>query len=284
MSNTLFSEAVRPLIKTYFEEDDLGRNLIYVNSLPMDEVDCTLKLKDDLMVAGLPFFVEVFNYLSPGILNYDSFKEFEGRVFKKSDKAEIKFKLPFAVALTGERIALNLLQQASSIATYTNKYVEKVKGSTISILDTRKTTPGHRSLEKYAVVTGGGNNHRLGQADMWMVKDNHKSFFGGVKEAVDFFKQMKGFYTPIEVEVHDLKEFDEVIELGVRHLMLDNFSPDQVRQAIAKKPAGVTIEVSGGIRLDTIGGYIIEGVDAISVGALTNGAPNVDISLKYYKN
>jgi len=284
MSNTLFSEAVRPLIKTYFEEDDLGRNLIYINSLPMDEVNCTLKLKDDLILAGLPFFVEVFNYLSPGVLNYEIFKKYEGTKFNKSENGEIKFKLPFGIALTGERIALNLLQQASSIATYTSKYVAKVEGRGISILDTRKTTPGHRSLEKYAVVIGGGNNHRLGQADMWMVKDNHKSFFGGVKEAVDFFKNMKGFYTPIEVEVHDLSEFDEVINLGVKHLMLDNFSPEQVREAIRKKPAGVTIEVSGGIRLETISNYIIDGVDAVSVGALTNGAPNVDISLQYFKN
>lgn len=283
MHNHLMSKAIRPLIESYFNEDDLSRNLYYINSLPNDPVSCSLKLKDDLILAGLPYFLEVFKFLGVDTIDEKLLLSHEGQVFKKSDMSEIHFELPFSVALTGERIALNLLQKTSAIATYTNRYVEKAKAKNISILDTRKTTPGHRSLEKYAVRVGGGSNHRLGQTDLWMVKDNHKSFFGGVREAVEFFRDMKGFYTPIEVEVHSIKEFDEVLELGVKHMMLDNFSSEEIREVISKKPSDVTIEVSGGIRLNNIDDYLIEGVDAISVGALTYDAPHVDISLKYFK-
>ncbi|EQC45959.1 carboxylating nicotinate-nucleotide diphosphorylase [Bacteriovorax sp. DB6_IX] len=283
MSNPLISNAVRATIESYFVEDDLSRNLYYINALPNDMVKCKLKLKDNLVLAGLPYFVEVFRFLGDDSINYDFFKKYEGQSFKKDDKVEIEFELPFSIALTGERIALNLLQHASSIATYTNKYVKKASDKGIAILDTRKTTPGHRSLEKYAVRVGGGYNHRLGQTDLWMVKDNHKNFFGGVKEAVEFFRSMKGFYTPIEVEVHDINEFDQVLAMGVKHMMLDNFSPEDIRKVIKKKPTDVTIEVSGGIRLSTIDDYLIKGIDAISVGAITYGAPPVDISLKYSK-
>ena len=283
MHNHLVSKAIRPLIESYFTEDDLSRNLFYVSSLPHDTVKCSLKLKDNLVLAGLPYFIEVFKFLGAGSFNEMDLLEYEGKTFHKSDKSEINFELPFSVALTGERIALNLLQTASAIATYTHQYVEKAKESNISILDTRKTTPGHRSLEKYAVRIGGGSNHRLGQTDLWMVKDNHKSFFGGVKEAIEFFRNMKGFYTPIEVEVHSISEFDEVLNLGVKHMMLDNFSPEEIKEVVGKKPSGVTIEVSGGIRLNNLDDYLIAGVDAISVGALTNNAPHVDISLKYFK-
>ncbi len=282
METRLISKGVRPLIEAYFSEDDLTRNLYYINSLPRDIVKCKLKLKDDLIVAGLPFFVETFNYLGAS-LRYSDFEKYEGMSVQKSDNVIIEFDLPFNIALTGERIALNLLQKGSSIATYTNQYVERVEGSGITILDTRKTTPGHRSLEKYSVRVGGGSNHRLGQTDLWMVKDNHKSFFGGVKEAVEFFRSMHGFYTPIEVEVHDLKELKEVKAMGVKHIMLDNFSPDEIKEAVSEKDSIMTYEVSGGIRLNNIDGYLIDGVDAISIGALTNNAPSVDISLKYSK-
>lgn len=283
MGHTLVANSLRDTIKSYFVEDDLNRNIYYLKALPNDMVECHLKIKDDLVLAGLPYFVEVFNYLSSGILSYKSFNQFEGATFKKADKLEIEFALPFSIALTGERIALNLLQHASSIATYTKKYVDLAAKKNIAILDTRKTIPGHRSIEKYAVAVGGGYNHRFGQTDMWMVKDNHKNFFGGVENAINFFKSIKSFYGPIEVEVHNLDEFDQVVNLGVQHIMLDNFSPSDVEKVVGKKPKGVTIEVSGGVRLANIESYLINGVDAISIGALTNGAPTVDISLKYYR-
>lgn len=280
MTNLLINKALQESIADYFKEDDLSRNLNYIQSLPSDEVQCRLKIKDDMILCGLPYFVESFNYLGAN-LKYEDFKKYEGRQYQKDEMAEIHFTLPFSIALTGERIALNLIQRASSIATYTNKFAAMAKGSNVKILDTRKTLPGYRALEKYAVVTGGGNNHRFGQSDMWMVKDNHKSFFGGVKEAIDFFKSKNSFYTPIEVEIHDLSELKLALNEGVKHIMLDNFSPDEIREAVKEKPSDVTFEVSGGVRLNTLENYLIEGVDAISIGALTYDAPAVDLSLKY---
>jgi len=283
MSTKLFDKAMERDFEHFFAEDDLSRNHSYIQSLPMDKVDCSLKIKDDLVLAGLPYFFGAFNYLGAN-LQIEEHLSFEGKKFKKEDQSMLSFELPFALALTGERIALNLLQRASSIATFTNKFSELAKETNTKILDTRKTTPGLRGLEKYAVRIGGGFNHRLGQSDMWMVKDNHKSFFGGVKPAVEYFQSMNGFYTPIEVEIHDLAELEDCFGLGVKHFMLDNFSPDDIKKAIAMKPAGVTFEVSGGIRLNTIEKYLIPGVDAISIGSMTYDAPAVDLSLKYKRS
>ncbi len=280
MANLLVKKAIQDSIAEYFKEDDLSRNLNYITSLPSDMVECRLKIKDDMILCGLPYFTEAFNYLGAD-LNYEDFKKYEGQKYSKDENAEITFKLPFSIALTGERIALNLIQRASSIATYTNQYASLALDSGIKILDTRKTLPGYRALEKYAVVKGGGNNHRFGQSDMWMVKDNHKTFFGGVKEAINFFKEKNSFYTPIEVEIHDLNELQVALNEGVRHIMLDNFSPEEIKEAVKQKPEGVTFEVSGGVRLNTLESYLIEGVDAISIGALTYNAPAVDLSLKY---
>lgn len=278
----LVSSALKSDLEHFFAEDDLSRNFLYTKSLPNDEVQCSLYFKDDMTISGLPYFVETFNFLGAN-LNWKDFEKFEGKEVKKEPRESIQFKLPFSIALTGERIALNLLQHASSISTETKKFVEKAKNKNITILDTRKTTPGLRSLEKYAVNIGGGCNHRLGQSDVWMVKDNHKSFFGGLEEAVDFFKSMHGFYTPIEVEIHDLKELGEAIKLNIRHVMLDNFTPEQIKEAVKIKPQGMTFEVSGGVRLHTIDNYLIDGVDAISIGAITYDAPSIDVSLKYQR-
>lgn len=283
MNRTLIEKSLEKDFEHFFLEDDLSRNHSYISSLPNDNVACSLKIKDDLVLAGLPYFFGAFNHLGADLDSTELLKN-EGKSFKKEDKAEIHFDLPFSLALTGERIALNLLQRASSIATFTAKFVELAKNSETKILDTRKTTPGLRGLEKYAVRAGGGYNHRLGQSDMWMVKDNHKSFFGGVKEAVDFFRSMNGFYIPIEVEIHDLAELQAGFELGIKHFMLDNFSPEDIQKAVAIKPNGVTFEVSGGIRINTIENYLIPGVDAISIGSMTYDAPAVDLSLKYKRS
>ncbi|MAF78888.1 MAG: nicotinate-nucleotide diphosphorylase (carboxylating) [Halobacteriovoraceae bacterium] len=266
----------------YFAEDDLSRNLFYMKSLPEDQVSCDLYIKSDLVLAGLPWFQAAFHYLGESDFAAKAIHEYEGKRLKKGTKISLG-QMSFAKALTGERIALNLLQRASNIATYTSQYVEKADKYNISILDTRKTTPGLRMLEKYAVRVGGGKNHRFGQTDLWMVKDNHKTFFGGVREAIQFFKDMGSFYNEIELEVHSEKEFEEALELGVRHVMLDNFSPEMIKNILPNKKEGMTIEVSGGVRLSTLDKYLIQGVDAISVGALTYDAPAVDISFKYQR-
>ena len=132
-------------------------------------------------------------------------------------------------------------------------------------------------------MVGGGHNHRFSQTDLWMIKDNHKSFFGGVEEAVKFFRNMNSMYKEIELEVHDLSELQVGLELGVRHFMLDNFTPQEIHQALEIKNDNITYEVSGGVRLETLDNFLIEGIDAISVGSITYGAPPVDLSLKYSK-
>ena len=251
---------------------------------PHDLVHCELRIKDDLIVSGLNFFFGAFQYLmqKDEPIWSDIFKEYEGK--KISNGTTIKFKLPFAIALQGERIALNLLQKASAISTYTKKYVDLANKKEIKILDTRKTTPGLRQLEKYAVRIGGGFNHRFNQSDLWMIKDNHKNILGGVQGAVDFFKSVGSFYKEIELEVHNPTELIEGRELGIRHFMLDNFSPEEIKSVTSSKLPHETFEVSGGINFETITDYLIYGVDAISIGRLTYGAPPVDISLKYFRD
>jgi nicotinate-nucleotide pyrophosphorylase (carboxylating) len=189
--------------------------------------------------------------------------------------------MPFNIAVTGERLALNLVQHASSIATWTAKHVELASHQGIKILDTRKTTPGLRSLEKYAVRVGGGYNHRLGQTDTWMIKDNHKTSLGGLEGAWKFFLGQGAFYNNIVVEIHSIDELKEAIRLGCKNIMLDNFSPDLIKEAVKLKQSGMTFEVSGGLNLQTLPQYLIAGVDALSLGSLTYSAPRVDLSLKF---
>lgn len=265
----------------FLNEDELGKISRYMSDLPQDDVQCLLKLKDDLILAGLPFFFGVFSYLGNKASFSELIDQYEGSSFKKEDNAIIEFKLPFNIALTGERIALNLLQRCSSIATYTQKFVQRADG--ISILDTRKTTPGLRFVEKYAVVRGGGKNHRFSQTDIFMIKDNHKTFFGGVVEAVKFFNEIKGFYQPIILEVHDLSEIEQGYSMGIKHFLLDNFTAVEIQDAIKYKQPSMTYEVSGGITLDNLSSYVMEGIDAFSTGAITYGAPQVDISMKMKK-
>lgn len=273
----LLEKGLKADLERFFEEDDLKGNTFYLRELPTTEVECLLKIKSDILLSGLPYFVGAFNFLGAN-LNYDEFKNYEGKNFSKGEV--ITFTLPFSIALTGERIALNLLQRSSAVSTFTQKFVEKARPHNVRILDTRKTTPGLRSLEKYAVRVGGGYNHRFSQADVWMIKDNHKTFFGGLKEALEFFQNMQTHYQGIVVEVHSLHEMKQAIELGVKHVMLDNFSTDDIKNAVKLKKNGMTIEISGGVNLDNIEKYFIDGVDAISVGALTHSAPHVDLSMK----
>ncbi|MBT3981577.1 MAG: carboxylating nicotinate-nucleotide diphosphorylase [Bacteriovoracaceae bacterium] len=273
--------SLRQVVNKFFEEDDFSRNIFYNQSLPTRNVKCQLKLKDDLILSGLPFVESVFSELIGENFSIVDASDWEGRKISKSENEMIEFELPFNVALSGERLALNLLQRSSSVSTYTNKFVKIAEASGIKILDTRKTTPGLRFLEKYAVRVGGGYNHRMGQTDTWMIKDNHKSFFGSLKDALEFFNKMGSFYNSIVVEIHNTSELEEAISLGVKHVMLDNFSPEQVSEAISLKRDSMTFEVSGGINLENIKNYLISGVDGISIGKITYDAPSVDISLKF---
>jgi nicotinate-nucleotide pyrophosphorylase (carboxylating) len=264
-------------LSRFFEEDNIKGNAFYLRELPTDLVTCHLKIKSDLVLSGLPYLVGAFNFLGAN-LSYDDFKKYEGREYKKG--AVIDFVLPFSIALTGERIALNLVQRASAVSTFTKKFVDIAHEKNIRILDIRKTTPGLRSLEKYAVRVGGGFNHRFSQSDVWMIKDNHKTFFGGLKPAWEFFKNMQTHYQGVVVEIHSLDELKLAFDLGIKHMLLDNFSPSDLKAAVDMKKPSVTYEVSGGVKLENLSDFLIPGIDAISTGALTHSAPHVDLSMK----
>ena len=186
--------------------------------------------------------------------------------------------------LQTERLMLNILQRMSGIATMTNKYVKRLEGTKTRILDTRKTTPGMRMLEKEAVKIGGGVNHRIGLFDMILLKDNHIDFAGGIENAITRchqYLQEKGKQLKIEIEVRGFDELNEVLRVGgVDRIMLDNFTPEQTRKAVELIGGKYETESSGGITYDTIRDYAECGVDFISVGALTHSVKGLDMSFK----
>lgn len=182
-----------------------------------------------------------------------------------------------------ERILLNFIQRMSGVATLTNKFVNQIKGTKAKILDTRKTIPGWRYLDKLAVKIGGGENHRFGLYDMFLIKDNHIFAAGGIKQAINLCKEYNSTHKTsfkIEVEVKNLLELKEAIECGVDRVMLDNFSIDSIRDAVKMIDGKVEVEVSGGVNLETIKEIAECGVDYISVGAITHSAKALDISLE----
>ena len=264
-----------PEVDQFLSEDGVELNRAYLDALPIDMVECHVQIKSPLTLAGTPWFIATFNRLKANLS--ENLMQYEGEEFAPG--SSIPLELPFSAATAGERVALNLLQRASAIATYTKEFVSLAAPLGIAILDTRKTTPGLRSLEKYAVTVGGGKNHRFNQSDVWMIKDNHKLFFGGIREAITFFQKMSSFYAPLMMEVHSLEELEEVLNLGkINNIMLDNFSPSDLKCALEIKPQGVKFEVSGGINIENITDYLLPGVDAISIGSLTSYPPPVDIS------
>lgn len=187
------------------------------------------------------------------------------------------------VLLTGERVALNLLQRMSGIATLTRQYVKAVEGTRAQIVDTRKTTPGLRMLEKYAVTVGGGKNHRLGLDDGILIKDNHIALAGGITQAVSAAKNMAGHLHKIEVEISNWAQLREALNAGADIVMLDNQTPEEAQKLVQMARdinPNVLIEGSGGMDLDKVRSYAEAGVDLISVGRLTHSARAVDISFK----
>lgn len=182
--------------------------------------------------------------------------------------------------LTCERVALNFLQRLSGISTFTARVIDRIKNSSVSLLDTRKTTPLLRMLEKYAVRIGGGINHRLNLNDGILIKDNHIKACGGITKAV---KQAKKIMRPlilIGVEVKTLEELKEALEVGAEHILLDNMSPEMIKEAVKINNSKATLEVSGGINIENISSYVIDGISYISLGSLTYSARAVDISLE----
>ncbi len=234
--------------------------------------------KSDGVLCGINIALRVFEILQPAGFTAEVYKN-DGDVLQKGDIiAEIHGKTK--AILKGERTALNLIQHMSGVATATAKAVELVKGTNASIADTRKTLPGLRPLQKYAVTVGGGKNHRYNLSDAAMLKDNHVDAGGGIAAAVAKLKEKLGHMTKIELEVRNLDELGQALEAGVDVIMLDNMSTEMMRDAVAITNGRALLEASGGITDDRIREIAETGVDIISMGALTHSVTAFDISLK----
>ena len=260
-----------------FLNEDLGYQDITTEGIYRGErVKAFIKAKEDGILAGLPFAEELFHLL--GQVEIKVLKK-EGESFKAGDIL-IELEGDAKSILTGERVALNILQRLSGIATTTRKFVEKLEPKGIKILDTRKTTPGFRFFEKYAVRVGGGTNHRFALYDMVLIKDNHKKVAGSLREAVKRIREKISPVYKIEVEIENLDELEEALELGVDIVMLDNFSPQEVREAIKLVNGRCLVEVSGNITLENLEEYAVEGVNFISSGSIIHSSRWIDLSLK----
>ena len=242
-----------------------------------------LLIKDNGVLAGVELAVEIFKQFDPSL---------KVTVFKKDGDTVTKGEIAFTVEgssrsiLTTERLVLNFMQRMSGIATQTAKIVQKIDGLSTKLLDTRKTTPGIRYMEKWAVRIGGGYNHRFALYDMIMLKDNHIDYAGGITQAVaqtrSYLKE-QGKNLKIEVEVRTEAELIEAIASpGIDRIMLDNFQPDEIKRLLPLIPSHIETEASGGITIDTIRSYAETGVQFISVGALTHSAGSLDLSLKAF--
>ena len=230
--------------------------------------------KQQLVVAGLPVAAEVFGMLDPSA-QWETLVEDGAEVPRGARLARVTGSA--AALLSGERVALNFVQRLSGIATQTRRLKEKLSRLKTQILDTRKTTPGLRALEKYAVREGGGVNHRLRLDDGILIKNNHLRLAGGIRPAVERARKNRPQGMEIEVEVTSAAELDEAIAAGADRVLLDNMTPSEVRECVARAAGRVRLEVSGGVSAANIREYAETGVDYISVGALTHSAPAADV-------
>ncbi len=270
------------LIDLAFAEDIGDGDHTTLCCIPEDAMGKShLLIKEDGILAGVEVAKRVFARFDP-TLEVEVLMG-DGAKVKKGDVAMIVSGKVRSLLQT-ERLMLNIMQRMSGIATMTNKYVERLKGTNTRVLDTRKTTPGMRMLEKQAVKIGGGVNHRIGLFDMILLKDNHVDFAGGIKNAIDrchkYLKE-KSLDLKIEIEVRNFSEIQQVLDCGgVDRIMFDNFSVDDTRTAVEMIAGRYETESSGGITFDTIRQYAECGVDFISVGALTHSVKGLDMSFK----
>jgi nicotinate-nucleotide pyrophosphorylase (carboxylating) len=254
--------------------EDVGTGDVTTLALIDDHATCkaVLRVKEPGVVCGLEAATAVFAELGVGFEPLVA----EGAMVEPGLVAELDG-LARGV-LTGERLALNLIGRLSGIATLTRSYVDAIEGTGATILDTRKTTPGLRALEKHAVATGGATNHRFGLDDGVLVKDNHLRLTGGIEPAVAALRAATDL--PVEVEAETLEQVREAVDAGADAILLDNMSTDELREAVALVDGRAKLEASGGVTLDTVRAIAETGVDFISVGALTHSARSLDVSLE----
>ena len=273
--------SIEELIQKALEEDLGNGDHTSRATVPQDAVGkAEMIAKESGIIAGIEVAKMVFQAVDPE-LKITFFRK-DGDKVKSGEKImEIHGKS--LSMLSAERTALNFIQRMSGIATFTNEVAQKISGLHTRLLDTRKTTPCNRIVEKMAVKAGGGENHRFGLYDMIMIKDNHIDFAGGVKPAIEKVKtylEKNNLKLKIEVEARDFSELNEILETGeVDRIMLDNFTPVDLKKALELIPDHYETEASGGISLETIRAYAETGVDYISVGALTHQIKSLDISL-----
>ena len=266
-----------------FLREDIGRGDVTTQATVAENVRGMGKFlaKENLVVCGLEVTEAVFAHLDPENPEIES-------TYNEGDEVEAgtvfaTLKGYADVLLTGERVALNLMQRMSGVATLTRAYVKAVEGTNATIVDTRKTTPGLRMLEKYAVTVGGGKNHRYGLDDGVLIKDNHIALAGGITKAVSAAKLKVGHLHKIEVEISNWAQLREAVEAGADIVLLDNQTPEEARKLVEMARSlnpNVLLEASGGMDLDRVRFFAEAGVDLISVGRLTHSARALDISFK----
>ncbi|MDF2657349.1 MAG: nadC [Paenibacillus sp.] len=267
-------------IRLWLEEDIGMGDVTTMTTVPLDsQSKGIIHVKESGIVAGMSVAEQVFRVVDPSLL-FLAVQQDGTYVEKGTVLAEVTGST--RSILLGERLALNLLQRMSGIATRTRQYVDALEGTPVRLVDTRKTTPGHRMLEKYAVRVGGGHNHRFGLYDAVMIKDNHIKGAGGVKQAIIAARAHIPHTMKIEVEVERFDQLDEALEAGADIIMLDNMKPADMKKAVdiikARAPH-IIIEASGNVTLETIKDIALSGVDVISVGRLTYSVQAIDISL-----
>lgn len=254
------------------------------STIPADKIGrAQLLVKQQGILSGVEVAKRVFAKVDPEIALTAYLKDGD-----KIQPGDIAFSIsgPSRSILKAERLVLNFMQRMSGIATTTSQYVAKIKGLNCKVLDTRKTTPLLRGLEKEAVLHGGGYNHRFGLYDMIMIKDNHVDFAGGIAKAISSVHEyltINNLKLKIEIEVRNFSELSQVMEIGgIHRIMLDNFTPDTLNKAVKVIAGQYETEASGGINLETVRSFAETGVDFVSVGALTHQIKSLDLSLKAY--
>ncbi|NUU74730.1 carboxylating nicotinate-nucleotide diphosphorylase [Paenibacillus xylanilyticus] len=275
-----YNEGLIESIRNWLREDVGSGDVTTSVTIPAGhQSKAVIHAKDNGIIAGIPVAELVFQVVDPTLV-FKPMVQDGDRVTRGTTLVEVEGSTHSL--LTGERLALNLLQRMSGIATRTRSYVDALEGLSTRLVDTRKTTPGHRMLEKYAVRIGGGANHRFGLYDAVMIKDNHIKGAGGITEAVQRARAVIPHTMTIEVETENLTQVQEALQAGADIIMLDNMHPDQMREAVAvihEQAPHVKVEASGNVSLDTIRGIAESGVDVISVGRLTYSFESLDISL-----
>ncbi|HCP97019.1 MAG TPA: carboxylating nicotinate-nucleotide diphosphorylase [Pseudoalteromonas sp.] len=278
ISHTLISQLVTLALDEDLNYQSAEQGDITAQLIPQaEQANAKVITREDCIFCGKDLIIEVFKQVDPSVVvticvNDGDFVSANSTLFTASGSAR--------AILTAERTALNFVQTLSGTATTTAHYVKELSGTNTQLLDTRKTIPGLRALQKYAVKCGGGANHRIGLFDAFLIKENHIAACGGINNAVAQAK-LNHADKPIEVEVESFDELEQAISAGANIIMLDNFNPEQIRQAVTITNKRAKLEVSGNMTLETLKAYSQAGIDFISSGALTKNLQSIDLSMRF---